>query len=526
MDTNIGITQASIVLNTININTLKNYYFTTFVSSPLNGISTINADNWKYAFAAQESNASANFPAGAANSPVYLNVYVWRPSNGTKVGTIIDGNTSSVFAECSSANTERAMYGSFTGSSVSSISNGDVIVCEIWFAITQAASTAYNDTFFFDGTTENTTLNATVSNHASFLGSWQTLTFSYVKPIIYRTITETISSSESVTALKFRMDSPDVKVKKGTITFDSTSGVHDQAFSGIGFQPVAIVFWGVLTTGSSYADGVSAFHGFSDGTNSASTAIVELDNVSTYDSASLIRNDACISFMDFTATTQVEIIRGKIKTFDSDGFTITWNVKNTTQYIIHYMALGGASITNVNVAQTTSGTVATGNRGYTGVGFKPDAVLFGVSGDYSVNTVTGAGRYYFGAANTDSQQICLGNWWVDGSSSTNGKSDGTSSWTTRCLRADWGTSGGANVIGMNCSITSMDTDGFTLNHQTASPSTTYPFIYMAIKGGIWSMGETTQRTTTGIQTITPTNSGFNQGMMLFERAIRNYEYGS
>ena len=69
------------------------------------------------------------------------------------------------------------MYGTFTGSSVASVVDGDVIIIEIWFRITQATASTFADTFCYDGPTETNNNNTTVSNRASFIETPQTLTF-------------------------------------------------------------------------------------------------------------------------------------------------------------------------------------------------------------------------------------------------------------------------------------------------------------------------------------------------------------
>ena len=199
MDSTIGASQTSITLSSINNTSANDYYFTKFVSWSLSGISAINASLWRYGFAASESNANANFPVGAANSPVYLNVYVWRPSSQTVVGTILDGNTFSQLAEAGSTNSERSMYCLFQGADVASVSDDDVIICEVWFRVTQASSTAYNDIFYYDGTTENNTVNTVVSNHASYISTWQTLTF--IKKTV-SPLTETVTISSPVARFK------------------------------------------------------------------------------------------------------------------------------------------------------------------------------------------------------------------------------------------------------------------------------------------------------------------------------------
>lgn len=92
------------------------------------------------------------------------------------------------------------MYCLFQGNAVASVSNDDVIICEIWFRVTQAAATAYNDIYYFDGTTENNTVNTVVSNHASYIATWQTLTF--LKKAVAALPAETITISAPVARIK------------------------------------------------------------------------------------------------------------------------------------------------------------------------------------------------------------------------------------------------------------------------------------------------------------------------------------
>jgi hypothetical protein len=89
MDTFIGTTQATLTIASTGDTNAHNYYFSRFISNPLNQ-SGVAANTWSYNFAAYESNAAANFPC-SGTSTVYVNCYVWRPSNQSKVGTILDG---------------------------------------------------------------------------------------------------------------------------------------------------------------------------------------------------------------------------------------------------------------------------------------------------------------------------------------------------------------------------------------------------------------------------------------------------
>jgi hypothetical protein len=176
MNPTIGTAQSIITLTTNAVTSQQFYYFTKFVSEPLNQTS-IAANTWTYNFAARSPVAGfANYPTGSANQPVRVHVYVWRPSNGTKVGTILDGTSASTVDECTSSSL-LVCQTTFSGAAVSSIQTNDVIICEIWHVLTQSLGSAVLCEFAYDGTTANTTKNATVTNHASFIETPETISF-------------------------------------------------------------------------------------------------------------------------------------------------------------------------------------------------------------------------------------------------------------------------------------------------------------------------------------------------------------
>jgi len=185
MSTTIGTSQTTQQSPTMS-STNKTVYFTKFVSDTLTSTS-IAADTWNYAFAAQESAATGNFPVTTTGA-VNVTVYVWRPGTGTKIGTIMDGNSSGTgFTEPSSTNTEKSVFGTFTGSAVT-CQAGDVIIMEVYFA-TAATSAGFVSFFYFDGTTETNNNGTTVSSHASYIESpGQTLTFGAPSVTLNRTV--------------------------------------------------------------------------------------------------------------------------------------------------------------------------------------------------------------------------------------------------------------------------------------------------------------------------------------------------
>lgn len=188
MNTTIGTGQTSILLVSNATTSAQNFYFTKFVSQPLNQ-TNVTAQTWTYNFAAEEELTSNNFPVTGSSDELYLNLYVWRPSTGSKVGTIFDAQTASGVVNEAPAGTEEAYHITFSGSAVASAAVGDVIICEIWFEVSQSAATAADNFFYYDGTTVTTTLDTTVSNHASFIETPQNLTFS--TPATDMTVTNT-----------------------------------------------------------------------------------------------------------------------------------------------------------------------------------------------------------------------------------------------------------------------------------------------------------------------------------------------
>lgn len=170
MDTTIGTAQTS-KAGAISLSN-KTIYLTKFVSQPLNQTS-VAANTWNYSFAAAETSTGCNFPV-PGTSAVNVTVYVWRPSTGAKVGNIMDGTSSGTQYSEPGAGAIQSVYGSFTGSAVT-CQVGDVIVMEIYFAMTTPASGTV--TFYYDGTTETPNNGTTVTNHASYIQTPEILAF-------------------------------------------------------------------------------------------------------------------------------------------------------------------------------------------------------------------------------------------------------------------------------------------------------------------------------------------------------------
>jgi hypothetical protein len=172
MDTTIGTTQSSITTTSIADVLAHEYYFAKWVSPPLNQ-TNVAANTWTFNLAVSSSSGSAHFGIG-----IRINNYVWRPSTNALVGWIIkDSPSPTGFANVTVVNQEQAENGTATGGASVNCAVGDVIVFELWITVTQSATTSFTDKIFFDGTTENHTTNAVVSNYAAFLSTPENLVF-------------------------------------------------------------------------------------------------------------------------------------------------------------------------------------------------------------------------------------------------------------------------------------------------------------------------------------------------------------
>ena len=175
MSTIIGTSQTSITENTIGATTAnRTQRMARFVSDTLNSAQTVGGGSIILNCADTESNTNANFWI----NNVYI--YVWRPSTGTQVGVVRGSSTTAGGfggTETTSASQEQVTHITGITSSAVSASAGDVIIVEVGSAYTQSMSSVYTGTFYFDGTTENTTENAVVSNHASYIQFTENLTF-------------------------------------------------------------------------------------------------------------------------------------------------------------------------------------------------------------------------------------------------------------------------------------------------------------------------------------------------------------
>lgn len=156
-----------------------------YVSPPLNAGQWIGDGDAALYIADSVSNAALDFTAGAPE------VYIWRPSTYSRVGTL------------HSAAGER--YGTPSTSGKVTVARfrpcpifakvGDVIVVELWGQVLSTGVPSHTGHAYLDGTTINDTDNAAVSNYAANIRFSETLTFDISAQTYEVAITESAAAS-------------------------------------------------------------------------------------------------------------------------------------------------------------------------------------------------------------------------------------------------------------------------------------------------------------------------------------------
>lgn len=175
LSTTIGTGQVASTIDTLAITTPQTGLLGIFATNPIANESVVvgagsivlncadaNTDNTSMAF----------YPKG-------VNIYVWRPSTSSIVGYILDAADLDLSTASPKTFTSTETVTHITGilgAPVPAI-EGDIIVVEVWTTMTQGMATSYTGTWYYNGTTENTTQGSAATNHASYIEFTENITF-------------------------------------------------------------------------------------------------------------------------------------------------------------------------------------------------------------------------------------------------------------------------------------------------------------------------------------------------------------
>jgi len=191
----------------------------------------------------------------------------------------------------------------------------------------------------------------------------------------------------------------DIRVARGTFTSIASPGTD--SITGVGFQPKAVMFFGVPQTDESAGSHASWFVGFSDGTTHKSASVESEDAAN--DTGRSQQNDA-INLIDYDGRIRV---RATISAFISDGFTVNYETTNSG-YVIHYIAFGGDDLEAEVGQDTVSSDPLELNSGT----LEPD-IIFLITTGYNYETADTNGIISFGVVDDTDQ------WYIGGTHGTN-----------------------------------------------------------------------------------------------------------
>ncbi len=197
-----GITASSISIISNATTSQQTFYFGRWMTPRLNLSGGISANTWTCALAGWNSNSSGNFPVSGSNQTVQIFVYVWREGVGL-VGTIKQGASNANWSE-PTAGSNRTYGGTFAGDAVGSLQDGDRIIYEMWYQITQSSASAYQDYFYAEGGTDvsstNNTSIADPTTAATWLETPQDFTV-YIPPITMNVVSSTNINNKFITSI-------------------------------------------------------------------------------------------------------------------------------------------------------------------------------------------------------------------------------------------------------------------------------------------------------------------------------------
>lgn len=286
-----------------------------------------------------------------------------------------------------------------------------------------------------------------------------------------------------------------LSAKVGTFTPPGSTGNY--AVTGVGFTPKALLLFVYKNQGTTNGGPIASVVGVSIGLASGSGTTAQVCaawNVrgdSNYTTSVRWKEGAIASGSSSGAN--VVYIDASLASFDADGFTLNF-ASASTDFTAWYLVLGGSDLTQVALTALDTPTT-TGTQAKTGVGFQPDALMF-LSSAFNATSTSGyqsnGGAPQLGVC-ASGGDYAVSNWGntFAGTTASYGRDD-----RAIVLLKDFS----SNVWG-DATLSSMDSDGFTLNWQAVSTEVTRVWA-LCLKGTSIKVGTTAQRTTTGTTAVT------------------------
>ena len=297
-------------------------------------------------------------------------------------------------------------------------------------------------------------------------------------------------------------------VKFGTITKDTTTGVHTQNFTNeLGFRPKGMIFWGTGQTATGGAANARFGIGMTADNASGDWGYMgaQADASATASSQTTTQSSPsdCIIICDSTGAT--ELVTARVN-FQNNGFDVVYAAADAVQYKINYFAFTAPNIANIYCGTQTI-PAGTGNWNITAPGFTGTIAFFG-GGSLGANASTGAMPVpAFGVAMNNSKQWAV----CSAADNVNTTNNARRQRTDRCLQSI-NTVSGFPATAAEISFTDWLSNGLSVNVIATDND---DIQLMVVRGGDWDLGALSQPTSTGNQVVDTDPEDLNTKGVLF-----------
>lgn len=328
----------------------------------------------------------------------------------------------------------------------------------------------------------------------------------------FMTFTQTLTATEANAITDYNNLSIRIETSKANsetiqvswIEFEVPPSSTSQTVSGLGFKPEALILYTTGQTSSGFADGYNFAIGFSNGTVSRSIGIASDDAASSSNAGRAFGSKILKIVGSGNPTIAAE---ADLTSVTNGTFTINWTTNDANPTLIHYVAVGGTNVTNAFVSSFAASTT-TGPQSVTGLGFKPDLIVFMHAASTSETSTASNGYMSLGFATSHTKRSSIAVTSEDGRATMD-------TWALqRTDRAIVGLNPGTGAITAQADLNSIVTDGFILNWKQALSSADRIY-YLALKGGQYDVGNFNKTTSSAPVTQSISGIGFQpKGLLL------------
>ncbi len=247
---------------------------------------------------------------------------------------------------------------------------------------------------------------------------------------------------------------------------------------GLGNMPKALILW---TNRSAANRSFLYAFGMSDGTTSRSVAMASQNGVAPSNSSRRIAAKA----LTIVQWGQALVAEADLTSWDANNFTLTWTANDGTGDTIHFMVIGGGTVSAKVVDWTMPAAV--GNVSVNTVGFQPDVVLHAHAGDdftAALGTSIANASFSLGAIDKGGNEWAEHVLSIDGVTPANGKRGRVNN---DCIYAI----DSAAAI-QKQGACSMSANGFTVNFTNTTSLLTGRVVSLALKGVFAKAGNFTK----------------------------------